>query len=219
MHEALALHCRSRRVPLHASRGIPVAIALLLALPGMARAEAPAPLPAAEPHPAPIQSEKSPGMALGLSLVGTGVGVGLLAAADDDQEGLSNVGALLVFVGPNLGHFYAGETSRGLGHIGLRAAAGGAMVVGAVWTFFEACTWGFFGEESHCDSPPPGAAALLIGGAVVSSASAIYSIYDAPRAAQRANARAKARQLMLTPAPVSGPDGTNSLGLHMTGRF
>jgi hypothetical protein len=88
-----------------------------------------------------------------------------------------------------------------------------------VWTLVESCKLGFFGEPSGCDTPPTGAAALMIGGAVVSSASTIYSIYDAPGAARRANARMRARQLTLTPAPVAGPQGTSGLGMHLTGRF
>jgi hypothetical protein len=217
-------HSRRRFVESRAPRLIGVAVAALLAIPGMARAQAPA-----EPAPAfvqaPVRDEnlpgaKSPGKALALSLVSTGLGVALMAATDGDDVGaVGGVGALLAFVGPNVGHLYAGDNTTAATQIGVRAGASGAAIVGGIWYLFSSCSLGLFGEPGGCDAPPPGAAALMIGGAVVSGASTVYSIYDAPRAARRTNAKIRARQLMLTPAPVAGPDGTSGLGMHVTGRF
>jgi hypothetical protein len=222
MHGTFDLRHGGRPVHSRASHWFSVliaAVAILLALPAVAQAQEQVVLPApAASQAGTVQDEKSPATALMLSLLSTGVGVGLIAGAGEDAGGLAGVGALLVFVGPNLGHFYAGEAGRGLTHIGVRAGAAGAMFVGAAWTLFDSCSWGLYGEESHCDGPPPGAA-RLIGGAVVGSASVIYSIYDAPRAARRANDRSRSRQFMFTPAPVAGPHGTSGLGLHLTGRF
>ena len=216
-------HNPRRPVGLRAPRLIVAAFAALFAMPGMVRAQEPVTLPALQQAPVEQQAlpgEKSPGKALAYSLVGTGVGVGIMFAAEGADMGpLGGVGALLAFAGPNFGHLYAGENATAATHIGVRAGAGGAVLVGAVWTLVASCTWGFFGEESHCDAPPAGAAVLMVGGAVVSTGSSLYSIYDAPRAARRANARMRASQLTLTPAPVAGPDGTSGLGMHLAGQF
>ena len=207
-------HNRHLPVELRAPRLIVAAIAALLAIPGMARAQSPAgPVPAFARAPAPeenLPDAKSPGTALALSLAPTAAGVVMFARAMDHHNGrLASVGALLVLTGPSFGHFYTGEHGTGLGHIGLRAGAVGAVFVGALWS---ACFL------AHCETPD-GAKALMWGGAAVGTASTVYSIYDAPRAARRTNAKTRARQLMLTPAPVAGPDGTSGLGLHMAGRF
>jgi hypothetical protein len=217
-------HNQRRLVESRAPRLIVASVAALLAIPAMARAQAPAePVPAFARTPVPdknLPGAKSPGTALALSLVPTAVGAGLLVASREEDGGLGNdLGGFLFFAGPNIGHFYAGESATGLAHIGVRAGAAGAILAGAAWTFVSSCSLGLFGEANNCDAPPPGAATLMIGGAVVMTASAAYSIYDAPRAAERANARLRARRLALTPAPVAGPDGASGLGLHMSGRF
>ena len=221
---SIAHHSRRRLVESRAPRLLVAAVAALLALPGIARAQSPAELPAPAFHPAPdhkenLPAEKSPGKALALSLVPTAVGAGILALAGEHDVGpLGGVAAFLVFAGPNFGHIYAGDSTTAMTQVGIRTAASGVALAGAVWAL-SSCSLGFFGDPSRCDSPPPGAAALMIGGAVVGTASTVYSIYDAPRAARRFNARMRPRQLTLTPAPVAGPDGTSGLGLHMTGRF
>lgn len=218
-------HNLRRLVESRAPRLIVAAVAVLLALPAMARAQAPAePVPAFARTPVPDKDRpgaKSPGTALALSLVPTAVGAGLLVASREEDGGRlgSSLGGFLFFAGPNVGHFYAGESATGLAHIGVRTGAAGAILAGAAWTFVSSCSLGLFGESSDCDAPPPGAATLMIGGAVVMTASTVYSIYDAPRAAERANARLRARRLALTPVPVAGPDGASGLGLHMSGRF
>lgn len=48
---------------------------------------------------------------------------------------------------------------------------------------------------------------------------AIYSIVDSPRAARRHDRRARELQLLLTPAPMAGPDRSSGLGLYLGGRF
>jgi hypothetical protein len=209
---SIAHHNRRRLMELRAPRLIVAAVAALLAIPGMARAQALGemlPPPPASPQET-VPDGKSPGTALALSVAPTAAGVVMFARGMDNHSGsLAGVGALLVLTGPSFGHFYTGEHGTGLGHIGLRAGAVGAMFVGVLSSL---C---FLAE---CE-PPDGAKALIWGGAAVGTASAIYSIYDAPRAARRANAKMRARQLILTPAPMAGPDGTGGLGMHLTGQF
>lgn len=224
---ALVHHSSRSLVKVRAPRLVTAAVAALLVIPGIARAQAPADVPLPASYQAPVTAgappERSPAKALALSLVPTAVGVGIMAmamAGEHDIGPLGGVAAFFVFAGPNFGHIYAGDSDTAMTQVGIRTAATGAMLAGAVWTLVESCRLGFFGEPSGCDAPPTGAAALMIGGAVVSGASTIYSIYDAPRAARRFNARMRrAHQLTLAPAPVAGPQGTSGLGMHLAGRF
>ena len=221
----VAHHHPRRPVAVRPPRLIVAAVAALLAVPGMAGAQAPTDLP---PPASPqalvkgdaVPAEKSPAKALAYSLIPTAAGVGIMLGAGEHDVGvIGGLAGFLVFAGPNFGHIYAGDTATATKQIGIRAAASGAMLAGAVWTLVESCRLGFFGEPSGCDAPPTGAAALMIGGAVVSGASTLYSIYDAPRAARRANSRMRARHLTIAPLPLVGPQGKSGLGMHLTGRF
>jgi hypothetical protein len=187
-----------------------VAILLVIALPHAARAQ---PGAAAPPSPPVADSEEvSPAAAFGLSLAGTAVGWGgLLMAAEVDSEALGWVAVGGILVGPSLGHFYAGEVGRGLGHTGIRLGAGAIFVVGAAITFSDC----FFTEEEECDgSSGP---LIMLGGAALGAGSTIYSIVDAPRAATRANQ--KRRRFVITPAPLVGPERSTGLGLLVGSSF
>jgi hypothetical protein len=160
--------------------------------------------------------EKHAGFALGGALVTTGLGLGVMVAGiGGDNGALGLIGFTTALIGPSFGHFYAGEYGRGLAHTGLRAGAVVMTVAGAAWTgsLLLGCA---FGDESDCNGNPA-APLLLVGGAVLSAGSIIYSIYDAPRAAHRHNARS--RQLLITPAPIVGPDHSAGVGLQLGARF
>jgi hypothetical protein len=187
-----------------------VAILLLVASPAAAWAQ---PGQAVSPSPPVVDSEEvSPAAAFGLSLAGTAVGWGgLLVAAEVDSQALGWVAVGGILVGPSLGHFYAGEVGRGLGHTGIRLGAGAIFVVGAAITVSDC----LFTEEGECDgSSGP---LVMLGGAALGAGSTIYSIVDAPRAATRANQMR--RRLVITPAPVVGPERSTGLGLLVGSSF
>ena len=190
-----------------------VAALFLVGLPLTARAQPGITDPTPPPSTSADQNgDRSPAVALGLSLGGTAVAYGaLFAAAEADSEALGWVAFGGMIVGPSLGHFYAGEVGRGLGHSGIRLGAAGIFVAGAMVAFSDC----FFTEEDECEgSAGP---AIMIGGAVLGVGSTIYSIVDAPRAARRANA-AKHR-VLITPAPVVGPERSTGFGLQLGSTF
>lgn len=183
-----------------------------LMLAGAAHAQ---PRPPALASSGAMRDDKSPALALHLSLLGTGAGFGMMVAgARWDLSGLSLAGFAVTLVGPSAGHFYAGESGRGLAHTGLRAGAVAAVLAGATWGIFDC--FDVYGEDT-CDFSP-GATALIIGGVALGAGSMIYSVYDAPRAARRHNTRA--RRLMLVPAPMTvQSSGQTGFGLHLGGQF
>lgn len=212
-------------------------VAVALGLAGVAHAQdqvTPVPLapPSLQPPPAPppVQSPlvtpaqtlastsavpegKNPATALSLSALGTAAGVGLMAVGLRTDSGeLGLLGVITTLVGPNMGHYYAGDTGRGLALTGVRAAGAGVMVVGSFWLLLECFPF----PDTECEGGT-GPAVVMSTGLALVAGSALYSIYDAPRAARRHNARA--RRLVLAPAPVVGPDQSSGFGLHLGGRF
>ena len=211
-------------------------VAVALGLAGVAHAQdqvTPAPLapPSLQPPPAPpatqprlvapqtvastsaMPEDKNPTTALSLSVLGTAAGLGIMVAgAETDSGGLALLGLATTLVGPSMGHFYAGEHGRGLAQTGVRAAGTGVTVGAAFWLLLEC--FPFPGTE--CEGGTGPAIAMASGLAVVAG-SALYSIYDAPRAARRHNARA--RRLVLAPAPVVGPDHSSGFGLYLGGEL
>jgi hypothetical protein len=216
-------------------------VAVALGLAGVAHAQEPAnpvvpPAPLAPPSmqpppaPPPIQSplvapsqtvastsampeDKNPATALSLSVLGTAAGLGMMAVgAETDSGALGLLGIATTLVGPSLGHFYAGEPGRGVAQSGIRVGGAGLMLGGAIWLFAEC--FSLSGEPCEGGAGP---AIVMATGLAVTTGSALYSIYDAPRAARRQNARA--RRLVLTPAPVVGPDHSSGFGLHLGGQF
>jgi hypothetical protein len=186
----------------------PLALAAVLAAPSVARAQPG--MWAPPPPPAEVADERSPVAAGGLALLGTAAGWGaFLASAGSGDGDLALLGLGGVFIGPSLGHFYAGEWGGGFAHMGVRAAAGGVVVLGAV-VLFTNC----YGESDDCDEGV--GTAMMLGGAALGVGSTIYSIVDAPRAARRVNER---RRLALTPAPMLGPDRSLGYGLQLGASF
>ncbi len=160
--------------------------------------------------------EVSEAGAFALALGGTGLSLGSLmmaARTDAGDEGgaLAIAGTVGLIVAPSLGHFYAGETRRGLLHTGVRLAALGGTLAGVVVTLNDC---GFEGEDD-CSSTGP----VIIGVSMATGlVSAIYSIADAPRAARRHNERAA--RWRFVPGPIMTPGGgPPGMGLHVGGEF
>ena len=163
--------------------------------------------------------EKHEGFALGGSLLTTGLGVGaMIVGIGSDNGALGVAGFTAAVIGPSFGHFYAGEIGRGLTQAGVRAGAAAMTVGGVAWAVagFLDCL-SLFGEEADCSPIHLGAPLLIAGGVGLGAGSMIHSIQDSPRAVRRYNA--KARQLMLTPAPMAGPDHSTGFGLQLGGQF
>jgi hypothetical protein len=157
--------------------------------------------------------DKNPTTAFALSVLGTAAGFGMMVAGSStDSDAVSLLGLATTVVGPSFGHFYAGEPGRALTHSAVRAGSVGVMLAGAVLLFVEC-----FSLSGETCEPSPGPPLLLATGVVVGAGSAFYSMYDAPRAARRQNTRA--RRLVLTPAPLAGPDQSSGFGLHLGGQF
>jgi hypothetical protein len=163
--------------------------------------------------------EKHAGFALGGALVTTGLGLGVMVAGiGGDNGALGLIGFTTALVGPSFGHFYAGEYGRGLVHTGVRLGAAAMTAGGAAWTvfaLFDCVDWG--GEEDDCSPLHAAAPLVLAAGLGLGAGSIISSIRDAPRAVHRHNART--RQLLITPAPIVGPDHSAGVGLQLGARF
>lgn len=145
----------------------------------------------------------SGGTSLVLSGAGTGVGLGLIALAfQTESDGLLWSGVAVSVLGPNAGHFYTRDFKRVLLHSALRGV-GGFMVI-----------WG--AASAFTDSSSSNNGLLVLGGLGLYVGSTIYSIWDAPSSAIRANER---HQMMVTPAPVIGPDRSVGMGLMLGASF
>jgi hypothetical protein len=147
---------------------------------------APTPPPPPPPVTGPLPGEKSPGIALSLSL-GVTVGSYVLAVAGEEtqSDGLSTVGALGIFLGPTVGHWYAGKGwTDGLT---LRLAGLGAVMVGVILLL----DCGFEGSCSDGEESPAAIVMVLGAGAYVGGT--IYDIATAPGSARAYNARLRER--------------------------
>ena len=149
--------------------------------------------------------DKDPTVALVLSSAGTALPIAVLAVHEalpqDLRDADAVVGAIGVFVGPSIGHWYAGEAFD----LGLGLRLGGVAV-------------GYLGgaiATSGCSKPPMnecGLAAVypVLAGLAMIGARTVYDIATAPRAARRHNQRA------IGIAPTRAGSG---YGLAVVGRF
>ncbi len=142
---------------------------------------------------------KSPGRALAYSigggLAGAAVGGGIaLAIADAAGEPVA-WSTFLLFggIGPSLGHVYAGEYVRAAVVSGLRIGVAGVGVY-------------YLDDDSK----------ITLFGVVGALALTTYDFIDAPRAARRANRRARGRVSSMALVPARIKDGT---GLSLVGQF
>jgi hypothetical protein len=199
------------RMKLAAAVVAAVVAAVLVAAPLAARAQPGMTEPLPAPAPVDDSGDKSPGVALGLSLLGTAGGYAAIAAGSENgNEGLVWLGLGGILVGPSLGHFYAGESGRAIGHSLIRLGAVGTMFAGAVITFADC--WD--DEDGDCGSVGP---VIIVGGAVLGVGSTVYSIADAPAAARRHNQ--ERRRFLLTPAPLVGPGRSTGYGVALGATF
>jgi hypothetical protein len=181
---------------------------LLLARPVLAQEDAP---------PAPKRAD----IALGLSLAGTAAGaVALFAASTDgaaDTAPIAVTGIGLLVLGPSLGHLYAGETGRALRHAAVRAGAVAVMGAGLLVAWSSPCAFGPENDD-HCPNARDRiGVGIIAAGAALGVGSIVYSIIDAPRAADRSNRAQPA--LAITPVPVISPNRSTGPGLSVAGRF
>jgi hypothetical protein len=165
------------------------------------------PAPTAPPVASGDDEDKSSATAVSLAMLGTGASIATLYASARTESGaLATLGLCGFVFGPSFGHFYAGEGMRGLGHGAIRAGAVGVVFTGAVLTFSDC---GFGGD---CDGAGP---PLMVGGALLGLGSVVYSMVDAAAAARRHNEASAQRRLILTPAPVIGPQRSTGFGVQL----
>lgn len=173
---------------------------------------------ASAPRPAAQErGELSEGMALGLSLGvttaswGSLILLGSIADSTSVSEGHLLLCALGTFVGPNVGHLYAGKlVTRGLG---IRTLGLGIAVAG------------FLKLASNCESCDDSEyEPWFWGGVAVYVAGSIDDIITAPLRARRHNRRLERERaqrltgVTLAPLALPGPRG-GLAGFALTGRF
>jgi hypothetical protein len=181
-------------------------------------ASTPAPSVDQELLPSEIVEVKSPGTALALSLGVTAGGVALAYLAEDlDHDGngnadaLGTLGSIAFFVGPTVGHIYAGNTwNTGLKWrlAGLGVSFGGLVFAFSQCGIFEGCS------QSEQDAADVGAA-IAIGGVIMYVGGTIYEIATAGRSAREFNLDYSRRRLQLQIAPMPG----RAPGLALAGSF
>jgi hypothetical protein len=122
---------------------------------------------------------------------------------------------ILGSVFPGAGHIYAGEYLRGYGYY---VATVGEVGSGVLVFMVDRCTFSFLSATS-CD-PGPQWPHRALGIAMVGAGiwSWVSSARDAPRAAERANARHEARRLQVKPfiEPVREPNAEFHTGLNVS---
>ena len=130
----------------------------------------------------PTAAYVDPGRALWLSLGGTGVALaGVALAVATDNKPLTTLAGLALWVGPTLGHIYAGHTwNTGLA---IRLGSAAVAVVGAVMAL--QCIWECTDSDRQTAEAGTGLALLGAAGYVTGL---IYEIATAPAAARDANA-------------------------------
>ena len=110
---------------------------------------------------------------------------------------------------PGAGHIYAGEYLRGYGYY---LATVGEVGTGVMVFIIDRCTFSFLSATSCNAGPqwPHQALGIAMVGAGIWSW--VSSARDAPRAAQRANARHEARTFLVK--PIIGPGNEPNARLH-----
>jgi len=174
--------------------------AAALAQPGATHTDAPA--EARDGGTATLVALGATAAGVGLALAGTRVG------RPSRPAGIVSIGGglALAIAGPSAGHVYAGEWRHALGFTALRVASAGVMVLGLAETVSCIdCT----------DRHPEVGIGLMVGGGIALGGLTIYDLYDAHRAARRANARS----LAIAPTVLPTPDGRTATGLVVAGTF
>ena len=157
--------------------------------------------PVAPPIPAERHAAKSGTVAFLASAVTTAGGCGLFALGEKTHSSaLYDVGGLLAFLGPTVGHTYSGKTWNG--GLAVRLVGLGATVVGVAM---------FIGGQQDIGG------ALFLGGSATYLTGSLYEIATAPEAANEYN-RAGGFEPTLTLAAMKTRDGA-APALALAGRF
>lgn len=122
---------------------------------------------------------KRESQALAISLAATVTPIllgGALSSGDTEEFGLT-IGLAGLVLGPSTGHFYAGQTGRGLTGIGIRAA----IVVGGAYLVSSAT------EEQDPFSRGFGVAVGIMAVSAVALVHGIYDIFTTPSSVRKYN--------------------------------
>ena len=120
-----------------------------------------------------------------------------------------------VFI-PGSGHFYAGERGKGAF---LLVGSSLALVVGVLQSDFES-DFDFTCQSFNCTDPDaydPNYTPLIVGTGIA-GALWLYGLYDAPKAARRANQKRGLASLSIAPVPMMYNGGLKP-GLSMRLKF
>ena len=165
----------SRKEANMSKKCLSLALVLLLVIPSIAEAES-----LFEENFEREQKElKSEGQALTMSLVATAAPVvlgGVFLSGSNDEAGLALAFGGLI-AGPSTGHFYAGQTKRGLIGIGIRAA----IVAGGTYLIYSAT------GDQHPDSRGFSEGAGIIAVSAVTLIHGMYDIFTAPSSVRKYN--------------------------------
>lgn len=155
--------------------------------------------------------EKSPLLGLGLSVTSTALplaAIGALWQSGNAEEhlGLWSLNWIAAFLGPSVGHWYAGEyLTPGL--VG-RGIGGVALVVGVGMSL------NCLGSQNpDCETNRTGGV-VVVSGIALMVGGAIYDIATSPRAVHRWNRS----HLQIVPTPV-GTGSTPGFGMAVAGTF
>lgn len=176
-----------------------------------------------EPLPSEIIEVKSPGTALALSLGVTAGGLGLVAlgssldhgSSRDTGESLATVGSIAFFVGPTVGHIYAGNTwNTGLKwRLGSLAVSFGGLV-------YALSQCGIFDECTQAENDRAGiGAAVAVGGMITYFGATIYEVATAPASARNYNLEYTRYNMNLRPRMQVVPMAGRAPGLALAGTF
>lgn len=161
-----------------------------------------------EPLPSDSNVEEySPVVATALSVGGL-LGSSALLALSEDSFALWTAGAAGLLVTPSLGHVYTGDWLRAGVTTGLRAG-GAYLIIGAAFAGLP------LNDSEPDDKTVP--AVMSATGLVAFAAGTIYSIWDAPASARRANA--KRRRVALVPMPIQTPGKKLGMGAQLSFTF
>ena len=198
--------------------------------PGLTLAQVPDPeAPVEQPAPqamapqaidqAPPRAEKSEAAATGLAIGVTAAGYALAFSGVANRANSSALGgAIGAMIGPSAGHIYAGETKHALGMSALRGVGVTTFAVGLFMGFARGDGAACCGSSHGGDADGNAALGTMAAGAALFIGGTVYDLYDAHRAATRANERAAARQLAIIPVLSHGTQGA-SAGLALTGNW
>ncbi len=199
-----------------------VTAALLVAAASTAAAQPAMTTPRHEPGQ-PSAPEVKSGSTATLLAIGTTLGGFALsyAGARNGSDDVIAGGALMMLVGPSVGHFYAGETGHGVKMSLLRTGGalvlGMGLVAGMNTASGAACDGCKVQPHGHDDDDTTAERMVWLGAGTLVVAT-LYDFWDAHRAAGRANEKA-ARTWSLAPSMMTGASGTTIPALTLGGSF